>query len=117
LILSSPYVRAQQTAEALASFYKIEDRLRISENLVPSMSPAALIGEIHETYGHALSIMLVGHEPSLSTLTSILLSGDENLMMTFKKGGLCKLTVDELRYGRCATLEWLMTPKQMLNLD
>ena len=47
----------------------------------------------------------------------MLLSGDENTMLTFKKGGLCKFSLDELRYGRCATLEWLITPKQMLNLD
>jgi hypothetical protein len=30
-----------------------------------------------------------------------------------KKGGLCKLTVETLQAGRCATLEWLLTPKQM----
>lgn len=117
LILSSPYLRAQQTAQVVASFYKIEDRLRLTENLTPATPPSALIGEIYETYAEALSILLVGHEPSMSTLASVLLTGDENLMMTLKKGGLCKLSVDELLYGRCATLEWLMTPKQMLGLD
>jgi hypothetical protein len=30
-----------------------------------------------------------------------------------KKGGLCKLTAEALKHGRCATLEWLLTPKQM----
>ncbi len=117
LILSSPYLRAQQTAQMVASVYKMEDRLRLTENLTPATSPAALIGEIHETYADALSILLVGHEPYLSTLASMLLTGDENMMLTFKKGGLCKFSLDELRYTRCATLEWLITPKQMLNLD
>jgi phosphohistidine phosphatase len=117
LILSSPYLRAQQTAQGIASFYKMEDKLRLTENLVPATLASALIGEIHETYADALSILLVGHEPYLSGLVSVLLAGDENVMITFKKGGLCKLSVDELRYERCATLEWLMTPKQMLNLD
>ncbi len=117
LILSSPYLRAQQTAHTLASFYKIEERLRLTANLTPEASPAELIGEIHETYSEALSILLVGHEPYLSNLTSMLLAGDEKVAITFKKGGLCKLSVDELHYGRCATLEWLMTPRQMLNLD
>lgn len=117
LILSSPYLRAQQTAQVVASFYKMEDRLHLTGNLIPAAHASALIGEIHETYASALSILLVGHEPYLSGLTSMLLAGDENMMITFKKGGLCKLSVDELRYDRCATLEWLMTPKQMLNLD
>jgi len=31
----------------------------------------------------------------------------------FKKGGLCRLEVVTLRPGRCATLVWLLTPKQM----
>ena len=30
-----------------------------------------------------------------------------------KKGGLCKLVTEELEYGHCATLAWLLTPKQM----
>jgi len=30
-----------------------------------------------------------------------------------KKGGLCKLMIQRLRPGRCATLEWLLTPRQM----
>jgi len=117
LILASPYLRTQQTAHMIASFYGIEEKLRLTENLIPEASPAALIGEIHETYGDALSVLLVGHEPYLSTLAGMLLAGDEKVALTFKKGGLCKFSVEELHYGRCATLEWLMTPKQMLNLD
>lgn len=118
LILSSPYLRTQQTAHMFASFYGIEDRLRLTENLIGGASPADLIGEIHESYGDALSILLVGHEPYLSILAGMLLAGDEKVSITFKKGGLCKFSVDDaLHYGRCATLEWLMTPKQMLNLD
>ena len=117
LILSSPYLRAQQTAHMFASYYGNENKLRLTENLVPGISPAELIGEIHETYGEALSILLVGHEPYLSMLAGMLLAGDEQVALTFKKGGLCKFSIDELHYGRCATLEWLMTPRQMLNLD
>jgi len=26
---------------------------------------------------------------------------------------LCKLSTESLKHGRCATLEWLLTPKQM----
>ena len=117
LVLSSPYLRAQQTAQTVAAFYKMEDRLRLTENLNPTAPPAELIGEINETYADVLSILLVGHEPYLSTLAGMLLAGDEQVVLAFKKGGLCKFSIDELHYGRCATLEWLMAPKQMLNLD
>jgi phosphohistidine phosphatase SixA len=54
----------------------------------------------------------VGHEPNFSELTSRLLTGHERLAIDFKKAGLCKMTAERLGSGR-ATLEWLLTPKQM----
>jgi len=30
-----------------------------------------------------------------------------------KKGGLCQLSIDALRFGRCATMDWLLTPRQL----
>ena len=33
-----------------------------------------------------------------------------------KKGGLCKLAVDALKHGRCATLQWLLPPKLLTRL-
>ena len=56
------------------------------------------------------SILLVGHEPYLSQLISVLIGG-EKMRVDFKKGGLCGLSADSLAYGKCATLEWLMTLK------
>jgi phosphohistidine phosphatase len=56
---------------------------------------------------------LVGHEPYLSQLISLLVSGREDIGIDFKKGGLCKLEAEKLRYGKCAQLIWLLTPKQM----
>jgi phosphohistidine phosphatase SixA len=58
-------------------------------------------------------VLLVGHEPYLSGLVSLLASGGATLTVVMKKGGLCKLTTGSLIHGRCATLEWLLTPKQM----
>lgn len=117
LILSSPYLRAHQTALIVAELYGIEKDLHLSENLTPAASPSALIGEMHEFYADALSVLIVGHEPYLGALAGTLLAGNEQVALTFKKGGLCKFSIDELVYGRCATLDWLITPKQMLNLD
>jgi hypothetical protein len=49
----------------------------------------------------------------LNTLISVLISGDPTLSITLKKGGLCRLSSDHLRYDRCATLEWLLYPSQI----
>src|SRR5258708_7959635 len=58
-------------------------------------------------------VLLVGHEPNLSELISLLVSGDARLSITMKKGGLCKVSAEILAARRCASLEWLLTPKQM----
>ena len=61
--------------------------------------------------------MLVGHEPYLSDLVAMLVAGDPSVSITMKKGGLCCLSIDHLGYDKCATLEWLMTPAQLVRID
>ena len=109
LILSSPYVRAKETAEILADVFKIKSDIAFSDNLIPMGDPDLLIAEMNEKYG-ANSIALVGHEPHLSALIGLLVSENAGLDMTLKKGGVCRLSVDDLHHTRKATLEWLLTP-------
>jgi phosphohistidine phosphatase SixA len=58
-------------------------------------------------------VLLVGHEPYLGKLIALLAAGNTSLEVDFKKGGLCKLEAESLRYGRCAKLVWLLPPRQM----
>lgn len=111
LILSSPYVRARQTAELVAKVLHDELRLKFSEHLAPDGDTEHLVEQLGSLHDRPARILLVGHEPYLGRLISTLLTGGPDLALTLKKGGLCKLTVSRLRYGRCATLEWLLTPR------
>jgi phosphohistidine phosphatase len=113
LILSSPYVRARQTAELVASGLGIKRRLQMCDALVPGARFKGLIDLIHHLEPAPQELLLVGHEPYLSDLISLLLSGEIGLSLTMKKGGLCKLAIESLQLGRCATLEWLTTPGQL----
>ena len=115
-ILSSPFVRAKQTTEIVADVFRAKKKLEFTPHLEVGGDPKKLIGLINEKRGSDSSIMLVGHEPYLSSLISILIAGNDNLSITLKKGGLCKLVVATLCYGRCATLEWLLTPRQLTRL-
>lgn len=110
LIVSSPYIRASQTASILAKTFKYREEIAYSDSLVPMGEPDDMIGEINEKYS-VDELMLVGHEPNLSTLASVLLSGNPDVSINFKKGGICCLSVDDLHYDRKAVLEWLITPK------
>ena len=117
VILSSPFTRAKQTAEIVAEVFHAEKKLEFTEHLEVGGDAEKLVDLINDTYSSASSVMLVGHEPYLSGLISMLLSGSEDLSITLKKGGLCKLTVTALRYGQCATLDWLLAPAQMTRLS
>ena len=108
-ILSSPYIRARETAEILADVFKTKADVAFSENLIPMGDPDLLIAEMNEKY-NVNSIALVGHEPHLSTLISLLVSENTSLDMTLKKGGVCRLSADDLHHNRKAALEWLLTP-------
>jgi phosphohistidine phosphatase len=116
LILSSPYLRARQTAEIVAREFDAESILELSPHLEPGGDQEELMKILGGEYASHDQVMIVGHEPSLSELIAVLLSGDERVAVTMKKGGLCKLSLETPRYGRCATLEWLLTPRQLVRL-
>lgn len=113
LILSSPYVRARQTAEIVAKALKLTKKVEFSEALMPAGSARKLVDLLNHLQPD--DVLLVGHEPSMSELISLFTAGDASAIhVVMKKGGLCKLSTDSLQHGRCAALEWLLTPKQMV---
>jgi phosphohistidine phosphatase len=117
IILSSPYVRARQTAEIVAGVLKMPKRLRFTELLTPSGSVADLVDLLNDHKPRVEDVLLVGHEPHLSEMISLLVSGESESILVLKKGGLCKLSAETLEPDRCAALEWLLTPKQMALME
>jgi phosphohistidine phosphatase len=113
LVLSSPLVRARQTAEIVARSLKLEKRLKFSNALAPGGTAAILMRQLQREKPAPAKVLLVGHEPDLSRLVSLFTTGGPYLELDFKKGGLCKLESGKLRPGKCAVLAWLLTPRQM----
>jgi phosphohistidine phosphatase len=116
LILSSPYIRASETAEILADVFKIKADIAFSDHLIPMGDPDLLIAEMNEKY-NANSIALVGHEPFLTSLISLLVSENAGMDITLKKGGVCRLSADDLHHTHKATLEWLLTPGILVEMS
>jgi phosphohistidine phosphatase len=112
LILSSPYIRAKDTAKIVAG--ELGQQVTLTESLVPGADARELIAEINDEKPQR--VLLVGHEPDLSGLISVLISGSGDALIELKKGGLCKLTSDKLIFARCAILNWLLTPKFLRSL-
>ena len=113
LILSSPFIRAKQTAEIVVGELKLKQGIEFFDGLVPGGNPKALIHALNGLKPTPGNVLLVGHEPYLSRLISLLVSGHADAVIEMKKGGLCKLEVVELQHGQCARLVWLLTPSQM----
>lgn len=110
MIVSSPYVRAHQTAQILALALKYKQEIEFNEALVPMGEADTIIGEINEKY-FVDELVLVGHEPSMSLLIGTLTASNPQMAITMKKGSVCCLEADDLRVDRTASLEWLLTPK------
>ncbi|MEZ5356623.1 MAG: histidine phosphatase family protein [Bryobacteraceae bacterium] len=108
-ILSSPYLRARQTAEIARDI--VGGELLESPALVPSSRPEAVWDEIR-VHKDAAQLLLVGHEPLFSQLMAFLL-GVPELIVDFKKGALARVDFEgpiTTRQPRCA-LRWFLTAK------
>lgn len=112
-ILTSPLVRARQTAdllqEALARSQKAAPKLRGSNALKPPGKLEHLLQELRDM-PEAEGVVAVGHEPSLSVFLGLLCFGRDG-MCEVKKGGIAAIELDEeVREGK---LLWLMTGAQL----
>ncbi len=112
-VISSPLLRARQTALIVTEAFELRRKLILTDHLAPSGSPKLLIEQISDLGVRAKNVLLVGHEPYLSRFISLLISGSTLAAVDLRKGGLAKLEVSNLGYARCATLAWLLTPKQL----
>jgi phosphohistidine phosphatase len=104
VIVSSPYTRARQTAQAVAD--QLGLKVIDDDQLAPGFGVDRL-RDVLRRYPNAESIMLVGHEPSFSATISQLIGGGQIVM---KKGGLARVDVDSID-SLHGELIWLLTPK------
>jgi phosphohistidine phosphatase len=110
LILSSPLIRARQTAEILIEEFGKGIELKILDALSPSGMRQALYSTI-ASYGKKLnSLMLVGHQPSLGEITGEIIGGSAECFIDFKKGGACAIELTRFGDPPTGSLISLLTP-------
>ena len=110
-ILTSPHRRAYDTAVIAAKALKLKNRLKTSRMLAPDGDMKALIRHLALNFRSWESVLLVGHEPSLSQWIALLTTGRSDNFLEMKKAGLAKLAISQPVFGRCASLEFLLPPK------
>ena len=107
LILTSPFLRTEETAQIVAQELKCE--IVLSAFLASGMMPFAAIEELR-AYQRFDCVLLVGHEPDLSALAGTLLGAGNLGAIRMRKATLAGLAVDALTPGG-AHLEFLVPAK------
>ncbi len=107
-ILSSPYLRAVETAQIAKEALGYEGPIQRVEALVPNASPYEVWDEIRARKSEN-AVLLAGHEPLMSSLAALLL-GCPALEVDFKKAALMRLYCDRFGAQPRATLKWMITP-------
>ncbi len=116
LIVTSPLKRARETAEIVASEFELEEKLELWDELKPEADSQILMDRLRKLKEDS-NVLIVGHEPALSTLISLLVSGRKTSSISLKKAGVAKVSIDYFTPKFSGELKWLMTPKQMKRLS
>ena len=110
LIISSPLLRAIQTAEIVRNELDSPSQMAISETLSPEAHPSQIIQELVKSHSSSSGVMVVGHEPHLSGLVSYIMTGQVSWLITLKKGALCNMDISDSGRGH---ILWALAPKQL----
>lgn len=115
-IVTSPYVRARQTAEILSQFF-FETPVREAAELVPHGPPPAFVNWLKAHAQEDQVVLVVGHEPQISSLATYLLTGKQESIVEMKKSAVLSLEIrdPEALGPGCAIMNWLVPPKMWVD--
>lgn len=108
LIVSSPLVRAQQTASELRQVLELtEHQMETREELAPGGRAKKLVRYLNGL--QATSIALVGHQPDLGKYAAWLI-GEKEVQIHFAKAGAAYVRIEGPPGKGSGVLLWLITP-------
>jgi phosphohistidine phosphatase len=112
VLITSPYLRAAQTAEIFAEALGFPAaKIRVSNALKPAANPADIVKEI--SHLKAKELMCVGHAPHVDQLISQLV-GARGVFTELKKAGAASL--EHAGTQSAWRLQWVLTPKVLRQL-
>ncbi len=107
-VISSPLKRATQTASIVANEIGFDGKIQLAGALRPG-AEYEKFQDLLRDLSKRESIMVVGHDPTLSGFCSLLLSsGVDDDILNLRKGAVARV---ELSGRKDAALDWCLTPK------
>jgi phosphohistidine phosphatase len=110
LIISSPYVRAKQTAAIAKELLGCKNEMLFSDALVPEADPQDIWQEIRTVHRASDCILLASHEPLMGRCMGFLL-GAPDLLVDFKKGAIVRVDLENFGLHPRGILRWMLIPK------
>ncbi len=105
-ILTSPLVRAVETGEIFGQVLKRDPT--VTRKLEPGFEPRALAEEIQGMAVSGGSVVVIGHQPDMSTFISYLISPAHAATVAMET---CAIAAVQLPANGPPKLRWLLTPE------
>jgi phosphohistidine phosphatase len=112
VLLTSPLRRAAQTAKALEEFLNGDVKAEILDALEPDRPVRDVISALSKVESQG-TVVLVGHEPQLGSLTASLVIGSPRSNLSLDKAGACLIGFEDSVQSGSGELVWLM-PRRLL---
>lgn len=113
-IVSSPYVRARQTAEIVARITDHDEEILLDSRLVP-MASFEDVSDLVAEHAGVGSLLFTGHEPNMGMVISGL-TADGRLAIDVRKASVTAVELMQTRRPARGALLWSVTPKLLERL-
>ncbi len=114
LVVTSPLVRAEQTARILAEAASGVP-CKVLEALRPAGSHRAIVEFLAALRPADNVVALVGHEPDLGRLAGVLVFGTP-MAIALKKAGACAIDFEARVKLGAGSMRWMLTPRLLRRL-
>ncbi len=114
-ILTSPLLRAKNTAELVAKSLKYKGKIEELDALKPEGSRLEFYSALSKLKRESV-VLVVGHEPYLSQMISESIS-QSDCRIDLKKAGLARIRVLAILPKLKGDLRWLLTPKLLKKIS
>ncbi len=108
VILTSPLVRARETADIVCAVMPHRPPIVETPWLAPGVPISAAIDALG-AHDNAESMVVVGHEPGIGEMAARLIGA--RTPVAFKKGAVCRIDFESAPAAASGQLRWFITPK------
>jgi phosphohistidine phosphatase len=110
VVLTSPLVRARQTAEIVADALEPHPPIVVVDSLEPGGAFASIVADLQKQ-ARKVRLGMVGHEPGIGELAARLIGSRHPI--PFKKGAICRIDLEDIPPAGPGDLRWMATPRML----